>query len=72
MESSLTVSLRPLMTQREGHFFVMLLVYSFFKLSKSSQPSLNILLEYLLNFKMLLGMGKETYSKISKPFVSEQ
>ena len=45
------------MTQREGHFF-MLSVYSFYKLSKSSQPSLNIRLEYLLNFKMLLGMGK--------------
>lgn len=45
------------MTQREGHFF-MLLVHAFYKLSKSSQPSLNILLEYLLNFKMLLGMGK--------------
>ena len=50
----------------------MLLVYSLSKRSKSSQPSLNILLEYLLDFKMLLGMGKEAFSKIFEPFLSEQ
>lgn len=49
----------------------MLLVYSLSKLSKALQPSLNILLGYLLNGHDVIRDGKEAFSQIFEPLLSE-
>lgn len=50
----------------------MLLVYSLTELSKSLQPSLNILLTFCSMVGILLGMGKEAGSKTLEIFLNEQ